>query len=136
ARLQRELVREEVADDVHADGERGKEPEGPAADCGSDREEQAGEARDQQPRTQMGRETGSGDVHWESPVRLIDDDQPKVSPARFVGGRRARAMMAVLTSSARSGIVPLGTRDGTDQDGATTGGASGGASVSAASAAW
>src|SRR5262249_55313496 len=73
---------------------------------------------------------------WESPVRLIDDDQPKVSPARFVGGRRARAMVAVLTSSARSGIVPLGTRDGTDQDGATTGGASGDTSASAASAAW
>jgi hypothetical protein len=88
ARLQREPVREPVAGDVHEDGEADEEVERAAADQRADRDQQAGQPRDQQPRTGLGGEASRCDVHlFRVSFRLsaVVDDQPKVSPATRAG---------------------------------------------------
>jgi hypothetical protein len=68
AGLQRELVGEPVAGDVHQHGKRDEQPECASADRAADRDQQCGQAGDQQPGSNLGSETSRCDVHGlESP---------------------------------------------------------------------
>ena len=68
AGLQRELVGEPVAGDVHQHGKRDEQPECASADGAADRDQQRGQAGDQQPGSNLGSETSRCDVHGlESP---------------------------------------------------------------------